>query len=86
MERHVRILYKNWKGEVGYRNIIPISIDYKFSEWHKETQWIMTAFDLDKMAERGFACKDIIEWEVAEDYEVSKESEEAYRKYINKTR
>ncbi|MCL2211370.1 MAG: hypothetical protein FWB95_05555 [Treponema sp.] len=58
----VKILYKNYKNEVGYRTIIPKSIDFTATEWHKEEQWILTAFDLDKNADRGFAIADIKEW------------------------
>ncbi len=58
----VKILYTNWKGETAYRNIVPISIEFKSTEWHKEKQWILNAFDVDKQAERGFAMKDIKEW------------------------
>ena len=58
----VKILYTNWKGETKYRNIIPINIEFKSTEWHKEEQWILNAFDIDKQANRGFAIKDIKEW------------------------
>jgi len=58
----VKILYTNWKGETSYRNIIPNSIEFKSTEWHKTEQWILDAFDVDKQADRGFAVKDIKEW------------------------
>ena len=58
----VKILYTNWKGETKYRNIIPINVEFKSTEWHKEEQWILNAFDIDKQANRGFAIKDIKEW------------------------
>lgn len=58
----VKILYTNWKGETSYRNIIPKSIEFKSTEWHKTEQWILDAFDVDKQADRGFAVKDIKEW------------------------
>lgn len=58
----VRILYTNWKGETAYREIIPKSIEFKATEWHKEEQWILNAFDVNKQADRGFAIKDIKEW------------------------
>ena len=61
-KRIVKILYTNWKGETAYRNIIPVSIEFKSTKWHKEMQWILNAFDVDKQAERGFAIKDIKEW------------------------
>ena len=61
-KEHVKILYTNWKGATSYRNIIPKSIEFKSTDWHKEEQWILNAFDIDKNADRGFALKDIKEW------------------------
>lgn len=57
----VKILYTNWKGETLYRNIIPKNIEFKSTERHKDEQWILNAFDIDKSADRGFAVKDIKE-------------------------
>ena len=58
----VKILYKNWKNITSYRKIIPLSIDFQSNEWHKEEQWILNAFDVEKQDNRGFAIKDIKEW------------------------
>ena len=55
----VQILYTNWKGETRLREIIPINIEFKSTNWHKEEQWILTAIDVEKNEERGFALKDI---------------------------
>ena len=63
-KRQVRILYTNWKGITAYRNVIPISMEFKATEWHKEEQWILNALDVDKNENRGFALKDIKEWNV----------------------
>ena len=63
-KQKIKILYTNWKGKTSYRNIIPKSIEFKSTEWHKEEQWILNAFDIDKNADRGFALKDIKEWSV----------------------
>ncbi len=63
-EKQVKILYTNWKGVTSYRNIIPLNVEFKSTEWHKEEQWILNAFDVDKQADRGFALKDIKEWNV----------------------
>lgn len=60
--KKVKILYTNWKGETKYRNIIPKSIEFKSTEWHKQEQWILNALDVDKNADRAFAIKDIKEW------------------------
>ncbi|MDO4282037.1 MAG: hypothetical protein Q4D02_00185 [Clostridia bacterium] len=61
-DKKVKILYKNWKGNVAYREIIPIKVEFKSTEWHKEEQWILEAFDIQKNDMRGFAMKDIMEW------------------------
>jgi len=63
-KKQVKILYTNWKGITSYRNIIPKSVEFKSTEWHKDEQWILNAFDVDKNANRGFALKDIKEWNV----------------------
>lgn len=62
--KKVTILYTNWKGETRYRKIIPISIEFKSTEWHKQEQWILNAIDVDKDAKRAFAIKDIKEWKI----------------------
>lgn len=58
------ILYTNWKGETRLRKIIPINIEFKATEWHKEEQWILNALDVEKNDYRGFAVKDIKECNV----------------------
>lgn len=60
----VRILYTNYRGETKYRNIVPLRIQFTATDWHPEEQWILVAHDVDKNAERGFAIKDIKEWNV----------------------
>lgn len=63
-EQTVEILYTNWKGETRKRAILPISIEFKATEWHKEEQWILNAFDIEKGEDRSFAMADIKEWNV----------------------
>lgn len=62
--REVRILYKNWKGEVAWRRVVPLSVGFEKSQWHPVEQWVLYAFDVDKGAERSFAMADIRRWEV----------------------
>lgn len=61
-KQHVKILYTNWKGETRERIILPISIEYKSTSWHKEEQWILIAMDIEKNEIRNFAIKDILKW------------------------
>lgn len=58
----VTILYTNYKGKTALRKIIPKNITFAHNEWHTEDQWLMTAFDLEKAADRTFAMKDIKAW------------------------
>ena len=58
----VEIVYTNWKGVTSIRHIIPKDIFFGSTEWHKEEQWLMNAFDVDKQANRAFALKDIKSW------------------------
>lgn len=60
--KQVRILYTNYRGEKGYRNIIPEKIWFGATEWHPEEQWLLDAHDAEKDALRNFAMKDIETW------------------------
>lgn len=55
----ISVIYRNWRGEVGQRRILPRQIEFKATEWHPEPQWIMHAWDLDKKEWRDFALKDM---------------------------
>lgn len=54
-----RIMYTNYKGERAARHVIPMGLEYGHNQWHPEPQWFLRVFDLDKMAERTYAIKDI---------------------------
>lgn len=56
----VTLTYRNWRGEISERTITPKHIWFGSTEWHPEPQWLITAFDLDKQADRDFALKDFI--------------------------
>lgn len=51
--------YRNYKGEEGYRRVIPISMRYGTSEYHKEPQWLLLADDTVNNKRREFAMRDI---------------------------
>ena len=63
-EKEVNILYTNWKGITRWRKIIPLNIEFKATNWHKDKQWILNAIDIEKNEERGFAIMDIKEWKI----------------------
>lgn len=54
----LRVVYKNWRGEVSERKIVPKTAWFGSTQWHPEPQWILDAFDLDRQAERSFAMRD----------------------------
>ena len=58
----IEVLYKNWRGEIGVRKILPLDIYFGSSEFHKEQQWLMKVWDLDKEDYRTYALKDIQKW------------------------
>jgi hypothetical protein len=51
--------YRNWRGEVSERRVIPIRVWFGATEWHPEPQWFLNANDLDKGETRDFALRDI---------------------------
>jgi hypothetical protein len=58
MSEEIKFKYKNWKGEVSIRTMIPIEVKFCSTEWHTEEQWIMFAHDVSKGEIRGFALRD----------------------------
>ena len=54
----VTLTYTNWRGETAERTITPKRIWFGSTDWHPEPQWLLTAFDAEKQADRDFALKD----------------------------
>lgn len=50
--------YTNWRGETRQRSILPRSLRYGATEWHKEPQWLLKAMDTESKEEREFTLKD----------------------------
>jgi predicted DNA-binding transcriptional regulator YafY len=61
----VRFTYTNHKGEVASRLVRPIRLWWGSTAWHREAQWLLEAFDLDKRATRDFAMSELRDWERA---------------------
>ena len=55
----IKVVYKNWRGEEAVRNIIPIGLYWGSTEYHKDKQWLLDVYDIDKDANRTYAFKDI---------------------------
>lgn len=51
--------YKNYRGEVSRRSAIPKRLWHGSTEYHPVAQWILTAFDTEKRADRDFALQDM---------------------------
>lgn len=62
----VTLNYTNWQNETEARHIVPIKLWYGKTEYHKEDQWLLKCWDLDKSAERDYAMKDIHSWQAKE--------------------
>lgn len=60
----IEILYRNHRGEIAIRRILPIEITFTSTEWHPIEQWLLKAYDLDREAERRFALQSIQAWSV----------------------
>ena len=70
-------LYRNWRGETAIRNIIPTSIRYGATEWHKEPQWLLVGMDVDKGEEREFALRDFSPVHVDDMFRLANEAGQA---------
>ena len=44
----IKVIYKNYRGETGLRAIIPLSLYYGNTEFHKDEQWLLKVWDVAK--------------------------------------
>lgn len=62
----LKFMYQNWRGEIRDRVIIPLSIWFGESSYHKGQQWFIAAQDYEDVttntlaAPKNFAIRDII--------------------------
>lgn len=61
-EQAVTIDYTNHRGERARRRVVPQRIAFESSEWHREPQWLMHAYDINRGVTRAFALSQIHEW------------------------
>ena len=52
--------YRNYKGDVALRTVIPEKVWYGETIYHPGKQWFMTAFCHDREERRDFALRDCI--------------------------
>jgi len=58
----LKIDYKNYRDKTSLRTIVPVRIWYGSTEFHTEEQYLLEAYDIDKLDYRNFALKDIIKF------------------------
>jgi len=58
----ITVRYKNHRGEIDNRRIIPINFFHGNTKYHSEEQWLLRVWDLGKKDYRTYALKDIEEW------------------------
>lgn len=59
-EMEYRFVYRNHRGEIGPRRVIPQTVGFSATQWHPQKTWLLTAIDIDKSAVRMFDMKDIL--------------------------
>lgn len=52
-------VYENYKGNVAERCVIPLSIFFGVTEYHKQPTYMMHTWDIEKKAYRDFALNNI---------------------------
>jgi len=58
----VTFTYTNWRSMTSKRRVSPSEIVFQSTKWHPEKQWLLSAYDHNKEADRWFAMKDIKDW------------------------
>lgn len=62
LNKAITVVYKNYRGEVAQRKIIPVDVFFASNEYHKDEQWLLKVFDIEKNDYRTYALKDIQSW------------------------
>ena len=58
LDTPICMTYRNYRGEIAERCIIPDRVRFGSTDWHPEPGWLLHAFDTDKGAFRDFALAD----------------------------
>ena len=61
-EQLVTFDYTNHREETAERVVRPAQVWFGATKYHKERQWILSAYDFTREAYRDFAVKDIKNW------------------------
>ena len=62
VEIPIKVKYKNYQNIISIRTIIPQQIHYGSTDFHKENQWLLDVWDVEKDAQRTYAMMDILEF------------------------
>lgn len=57
-DQPIRFAYTNYRGELSVREAVPRRLWFGSTQYHPEAQWMMTAYDTGKKADRDFALSD----------------------------
>ncbi len=66
-KRTVTIAYRNWRGQVEARDIVPRKLVFSVSAFKTfpAPEWLLHAYCKSRKAERVFSVKDILHWSTA---------------------
>lgn len=54
----IKMVYRNYRGEIALREVLPIQVYFGSTEYHQEPQFLLKAFDFAKQDIRDFALCD----------------------------
>jgi predicted DNA-binding transcriptional regulator YafY len=60
--RMITVRYKNYRGEIAVRTLVPVKLWWGSNEYHTQEQWLLTAWDIERNAYRDYALQDIVEF------------------------
>lgn len=56
--RQINLTYTNWRGEKAVRLVLPKRLWFGTTEFHREPQWLLEVYDIEKQAFRDYALTD----------------------------
>ena len=62
----VEIDYTNWRGERRKRILLPMTLMWGVSQYHKGDQWLLLAMDCEDGRTKEFAMNQVHEWKQLE--------------------
>lgn len=60
MSETLEVTYRNHRGEVRVRRIVPLGVYFGSTQWHPEPQWLLNAIDAETNTTKQFALKDFL--------------------------